>query len=67
MLMGFESMSDGHLRPISVSKKRTDLINDKVRPVHTTLYRAGSIAKQFGAAEINPVFAERIAKQATAE
>lgn len=48
-----QSIWDRYLGRINVSKHSTELLNDKVWPVHSAPYRARPTARQFAAAEFN--------------
>lgn len=57
LLIKFESIWDGYLERINISKHGTVLINEEVRPVHSAPSPAGPIARQFAAAERNRMLA----------
>lgn len=44
---------DGHFGRKNIGKHRTDLLNDKVKSVHSVPYRTGPVARQSSAAEID--------------
>lgn len=47
-----------HLSHINLSKQRINLLNDKMRPVHSTPYRAEPTTMQLAAAETNQMLAK---------
>lgn len=65
MLTEFKSMWDGLFGRIDFAKHRIDLINDKVSLVHSTQYRAGPTARQFGAVGLYKSLAEKVIELAT--
>lgn len=65
MLEDFESMLDGHLGRISVYEHQFDLLKDKVRPLHSTLYRAGPTERKIVAVERNQMISKNAIGLAT--
>lgn len=60
MLTELDSMWNGHLGRISLSKYRIDIFNNEVKAVLSVLYRARLTARQFSAAEINRMLVKRV-------
>lgn len=64
MVEKFSSMRDGHLSLLHASKHRIELLNDEVRPVHSTLYRVGTTARQFTAVEKTRIVSKNVIEPA---
>lgn len=62
-----QSMRNRHLGQVSVRKHQLELMAENVQPIHCTLYRAGSIAKEFDNAEIEKTLLQRVIKPAQEE
>lgn len=52
---------------MNVSKHLIDLLNDKVKLVHSTTYQAGPTAKQLAVVEIDPVIDDIFIDQVATE
>lgn len=52
---------------VNVAEHRNDLLNDKVRPVSFTLYRAGLTVRQLSAAEISLAITKKFIEPETTE
>lgn len=64
MVTELASEPSRHLGRINVSKHRTYRIENEVRPVHSTTYRAAPTSKKFAVAKINRMLAENVMEPA---
>lgn len=67
MLIKFQRMWDGHLGRINVAEHIINLLNDEMRPVYSTPYRAEPTARKCSEAGINQMIAENVIERATTE
>lgn len=60
MLEEFESMRNEHLKRIKVAQHCIDLLNNEVRPIHTTPFWAGPTVWKFTAVDDSRMITEMI-------